>query len=286
MDQPTDSMALRWFDIGEWKKHRLGFPNYGKRGKSANPDCRELAVEVQKMVQSICRSPEAGLPRAPEKGTVIMIIELIRRVNVLIGSRLIKSSDIRTPLPYNNPAYESFFIYPAPLWNLENEKMRGLAMRALRATQAVMHHGDNQLEGGFTPKFQKDIWPTFRQIHDTICTEVIGLTVEELPADNLLIDVSHPKLVDYNPKAYQYSNEEWWGLSGVPALSPDSWHAMTVGMPTDLIPPCPEYPMSAPIAAAGGTGDGSLLSENALNGVAAKTGAATTNGGVYPLDTP
>lgn len=282
-NQSTASMALRWYDVGDWAKYYMAFPNYGDRGRSANPDCRELATEVQKMVQSICRSPEAGLPRSPEKGTVVMIVELLRRVNVIIGSRLVKSSETRTSLPYNSPAYESFTIFPSPLWGLENEKMRGLAHRALQICQTIMHHGDNEFQNGFTVKFQNDVWPAFRQIHDTICTEIIGLTVEELPKENELIDASHPKIVDFNPKAYQYSNEEWWGLSGVPKLSPDGWRFMTLGIPTDRVPECPEFPNAAPITAAGGLGDGSRRGDDASSGASTAAGA-TTSGGVYPLD--
>jgi len=256
MNQTTDSMALRWYNVGQWKKYYLACPNYGDRPKSANEDCRELAGEIQKYVQVFTRSPEAALPRAPEKGTVLKMLELVRRANVIIESRLIGMNEERKELPYNDPAYESHLIYPAPLYDLANTKMRNYATKCLKIAQAIIHHGDNVFQKGFTEKFVKDIWPEIKDLHDRICTEVVGLTPAEVSDPNFIIPEDHAKLTTFKTESYTFSNEEAWVPTGVPRLSAKGWQALTEGIPTDIIPVLPEFPASARITAAGGTGDG------------------------------
>lgn len=281
MDQSTTSMALRYYNVGEWAKYYLAFPNYGKKGKSANRHCLDFAVEIQRYAQSLCRQPEVVLPRAPEKATVRSLIKLIRRANSLIGSRLILDNDDRKQLDYNDPAFESFFILPVPLWSIQSQKLRGWAVQALRICQTIMHHGDNQFQSGYTEKFRDDVWPAFRDIQREIAVELLGLSDETVRAPGFLLD-EDTHLANYNPEAYDVSTEQWWTPSGIPRLSMDGWQMMTQGIPTDSVPPCPEFPMSSLILGAGGTGDGTgiPLSPSA----AGATGSAASSGATFNLD--
>jgi hypothetical protein len=269
-DQSTSSMALRYYNVGNWAQYYLAFPNYGKRGKSANSDCRMLAMEILRYVQSLTRSPEASLPRAPEKATVKALILLIRRANAVIGARLVPVNAERQQLPYNDPAYESHVILPVPLFAIENTKIREYATSSLKIVQAIYHHGDNVFQDGFTEKFRDDIWPEIKKVQKKIAIDLLNLPLADVDASGFLLD-PEVHLQNYDPDAFDVSTEEWWTPSGVPRLSADDWRQMTQGIPTDAVPVCPEYPSSSPFTAAGGTG--------ASSSSAASSGASG-NGGI------
>lgn len=276
-------MALRYYNVGQWANKYLAFPNYGKRGKSANRHCRDLAAEMQRYVQSLCRGPEVSLPRAPEKATVRSLIRLIRRCNTVIGSRLIRVNDDRQELDYNDPAFESHFIFPAPLWNIQNAKLRGWAIQALKIVQTIMHHGDNMFQSGYTEKFRDEVWPAVREIQREIAIELLGLSDETVRAEGFLLDET-VHLATYDPEAYEVSTEEWWTPTGVSRLSMDDWQIMTQGIPTDIVPACPEYPMSSLILAAGGTGDGQGIPTSPSAAASGSTGNAAAQAASFNLD--
>jgi hypothetical protein len=251
--QKTASMTLRYFNVKGWALYFLAFLNYGRKGRSANRDIRQFVGEIQRYVQSFCMLPESSVPRAPEKATVVALIKLIQRANTFIAARLLDDNVERKVLDHNDPAYEPFFIYPAPLYTIQNSKIRGWAELALQIAQACVHHADNEFQSGFTEKFKNDIWPHFKQMQTEIAVDLLGMNRATVEADGFLLD---PATIVYDPAAYDVPLEQWHTRSGVPRLSADGWEYMTKGIPTDLIPECPEFPALALITAAGGTGNG------------------------------
>lgn len=251
--QKTTSMALRHFNVKGWAIYFLAFLNYGKKGRSANRDIRQFVGEIQRYVQSFCLLPESSVPRAPEKATVVSLIKLIRRANTFIAARLLDDNVERKVLQSNDPAFEPFFIYPAPLYTIQNAKIRGWAELALQICQACVHHADNEFQSGFTEKFKDDIWPHFKQMQTEIAVDLLGIDRDAAEASGFLLD---PATIVYDPSAYDVPLEQWHTRSGIPRLSSDGWEYMTKGIPTDLIPECPEFPALSLVTAAGGTGDG------------------------------